>query len=149
MLKNGDSPYWNTQSYKDAIASNPTIVVIMLGTNDAKTWNWANGANYSADYNSMIGIFRALSSKPSIFLNTPPPVYIDGQFGISQHNLNDVIVPDVRKIAADNKVGIIEVFEATGGAQLKNSAWFPDGIHPNADGNNAIAGAVFAKIKPQ
>ena len=38
--------------------------------------------------------------------------------GISQHNLNDIIVPEVHQIAAANKVGLVDVFNATGGLKL-------------------------------
>ena len=40
MRKNGDGPYWNIPMYQEAMASNPDIVVLMLGTNDAKPYNW-------------------------------------------------------------------------------------------------------------
>jgi acyl-CoA thioesterase-1 len=147
MLKNGDSPYWNTGNYQAAIRSSPDIVIIMLGTNDAKPWNWVHAANYSVDYAAMIGIFKGLQRNPKIFINTPPPVYQDGQFGISQHNLNLVIVPDVHQISSQNEVGLIDVFNATGGLKLTDPSWFPDGIHPNGDGNTAIAKTVFQYIK--
>ena len=40
MMKNGDLPYWNEQFYQDALDSNADIIIIMLGTNDSKTFNW-------------------------------------------------------------------------------------------------------------
>ena len=39
-LKKGDNPYWTTGPLKAALASKPAIVVLMLGTNDAKFHNW-------------------------------------------------------------------------------------------------------------
>lgn len=38
-------------------------------------------ANYSIDYTSMIEVFKGLASNPKIFINTPPPVYKDGEYG--------------------------------------------------------------------
>jgi len=35
LLKNGDSPYWNTPAFTQSHASGPGVVVIMLGTNRA------------------------------------------------------------------------------------------------------------------
>lgn len=40
MLKGADSPYWNRGQYKALTGNTWDIVVIMLGTNDAKRWNW-------------------------------------------------------------------------------------------------------------
>jgi len=154
MLKNGDKPYWSFDNFKAAVASNPNIVVIMLGTNDAKSFNWVHGANYSGDYTTMIDIFAALPSKPSIFICTPAPIYnvhkSSHDFNIRQQNVNEVIVPEVRAIAAANNkvVGLIDVFEATGGLGLKYPSWFmDDGVHPNEDGTSSIATAVHNSIK--
>lgn len=40
MMKNSDASYWSSTAYKDAIAFKPDIVILMLGTNDAKQRNW-------------------------------------------------------------------------------------------------------------
>jgi len=79
MMTTGDNPYWNTQSYKNAIASNPQIVLIMLGTNDAKTYQW-NQTQYTNDYNTMIQNFKNLASKPTVYAMIPVPLYKDGVF---------------------------------------------------------------------
>jgi len=146
MLKNGDNPYWNTPAYKSALSSKADHVIIMLGTNDAKPYNWVHAANYSVDYRTMINVFKNLTSKPKIWINTPPPAYKDMVYSISQHNVNDVIVPEDHTIAQDNNVKLIDVFTATGGAQLLDPEWFYDGIHPNADGNQHIAMAVHTAL---
>ena len=78
--KNGDLPYINQQAYKDAQASNPDIVLLMLGTNDSKPQNW-NQDNYSKDYADLALSFVNLASKPKVYVMIPPPVYYDN-FGI-------------------------------------------------------------------
>ena len=40
MMKNGDYPYWNETAYQDALNSEADIMILMLGTNDAKTFQW-------------------------------------------------------------------------------------------------------------
>merc|ERR1711907_81536 len=40
MMKTGDYPYWNEQAYKDTLASRAKYLVLMLGTNDAKTYQY-------------------------------------------------------------------------------------------------------------
>jgi len=49
VQKTGDSPYWNVSYYNDSRNWAPNIVVIMLGTNDSKSWNW-NAMNFNADF---------------------------------------------------------------------------------------------------
>ena len=92
MLRKADAPYWNHSAFKAALNSTPDVVVIMLGTNDAKyrNWNAANGTGrnlgagdeYSKDYASMIQTFRTLPSKPTVHIMVPPPLYMDGRYGM-------------------------------------------------------------------
>ena len=49
MKKDGDLPYWEQSAYDDALSSNPDYVVIQLGTNDAKTYQWDED-KYLEDY---------------------------------------------------------------------------------------------------
>ena len=49
MLKSGDHPYWNEPQYTETLEMRPDVIVLMLGTNDAKTFQW-NRAEFLADY---------------------------------------------------------------------------------------------------
>ena len=49
MLNKGDHPYMNEPAYKNALAFNPNIVVIKLGTNDSKSFNWKYKADFMKD----------------------------------------------------------------------------------------------------
>jgi lysophospholipase L1-like esterase/fibronectin type 3 domain-containing protein len=139
MLKNGDTPYWNQAEYPAAKASNPDVVVIKLGTNDSKSWNWGSfGSQYPGDYRSMIDAFRALPSKPKIFICLPSKAF-STQYAIDENVLANNIRPAIVQVAKDKGVSIIDVYDATKNA----SANFPDGIHPDATG----AGLIAAKVK--
>jgi lysophospholipase L1-like esterase len=55
--------YRKTDCWKRALSSSPDIVTIMLGTNDAKQFNWQgvqqnNGDFFALDYVDMIQVFR-------------------------------------------------------------------------------------------
>jgi hypothetical protein len=82
MLKKGDNPYWRTGPLKQALASKPQIVVLMLGTNDAKYHNWGPlHAEFPVDFKAMIEAFKNVSTSPRIYLMVPPPLYQDGRYG--------------------------------------------------------------------
>ena len=75
----GDCAYIHTPTWPAALASTPDIVTIMLGTNDAKNFNWypnvtGSTGNYTADTLAMISALAALPSKPAIWLMIPPPL---------------------------------------------------------------------------
>lgn len=82
MLKKGDKPYWNLKAYKDALAFNPQIVFIKLGTNDSKPQNWKHKADYGKDYAEMIDSFLALEAKPRVILLLPVPA-VELKWGIN------------------------------------------------------------------
>ena len=67
LLRNADHPWRNTSAYTSALASGADIVVIMLGTNDAKRANWDPfSSQYPADYKELIEEFQ---SSPRANLN--------------------------------------------------------------------------------
>lgn len=95
MLKNGDLAYWNQVEYTNALASNPTIVVIELDTNDSKSQNWGPcGGQYVGDYDAMITVFSVLPSKPRIFVCIQPKAFSTA-YGIDETVLAGQIRPDV------------------------------------------------------
>ncbi len=57
-LQDSDCSYWDTDTYTAAVHSDPDIVTIMLGTNDAKNFNWFNEStgNYSAAALDMLSV---------------------------------------------------------------------------------------------
>lgn len=90
-----DCSYWVTGLLEEVKRSLPHIFTIMLGTNDAKAFNWflssrnedtiqppRNAATSSSReeeyvhvYKEMIRQLQALPSKPHILLGVPPPLY--------------------------------------------------------------------------
>ena len=54
-LIQGDMPYVATSAFTASHqAPLPNIVVIMLGSNDSKSQNWAHGTNFLSNYGSII-----------------------------------------------------------------------------------------------
>jgi lysophospholipase L1-like esterase len=135
MLLHGDDPYWNTAQYKYSQLYGPNIVLIMLGTNDSKAWNYPMmPAEFNQDYLSMINAFRALPTHPEVYAVFPPKAY-STVYGINDGVISDAIIPKIKALAYANGVNIIDMHLATQGV----SGNFPDGVHPNAAGSAIIA----------
>jgi len=141
LLRKGDAPWWNEQAFKDAHALNPDVVVIMLGTNDTKPQNWVHEDEFYGDYKDLIESFKALPSKPHIWIMRPCPVPGNGNYGINEKNL-DVLLPLVDKLAADENVGEIDIY----GALKDHPEMFPDNVHPNDAGAGIMAQTVAHAI---
>ncbi|MBA3684726.1 MAG: sialate O-acetylesterase [Planctomycetes bacterium] len=142
LLKAGDSPYWVTGEFTAATDSKPQIVVIMLGSNDAKPQNWdQHKGEYAKDLAAMVDHFAQLPTRPAVWLCLPPPVIRDN-FGIRGDVLKNEIAPLVAKVAKDKDARVIDVFTALVG----HPEFFPDGVHPNAEGAALLAATVHAAL---
>ncbi len=142
MLMNGDRPYMKEQMYKDALAFNPDIVTIKLGTNDTKTMNWpAHGKEFEGDMRTMVKAFQALPSHPKIYLCYPvPPTKV--QWTINDSTIVQEIIPAINRIAADMKLDIIDLHTPL----LPYPQCFPDCVHPNEEGAQRIATVIYRKL---
>ena len=139
MMNKGDLPYMNELAWKDAQAFNPNIVVIKLGTNDAKTHNWAHGAEeYRQSMQAMIDTLKALPANPKIYLCSPIPAF-KGSWTISDSIIVNGEMPIIQKLAKKNKCGFIDLHTLYGYSDLM----LRDGIHPNAKGAGKMAEIIF------
>eukprot|EP01116_Phalansterium_solitarium_P021914 TRINITY_DN7034_c0_g2_i1.p1 TRINITY_DN7034_c0_g2~~TRINITY_DN7034_c0_g2_i1.p1 ORF type:complete len:223 (+),score=45.89 TRINITY_DN7034_c0_g2_i1:215-883(+) len=146
----GDCAYWDTATYTAAVNSTPDIVTIMLGTNDAKQFNWVGvqdqGDSFVTDYISMINVFKNLSSNPKIYLMIPPPLYPPFPYNMSSTVINQIFPQMIPKLAAQTNVGVIDVFDALGGANLTQPGITCDGCHPVDKGYMEIAATMYKVI---
>jgi len=126
-----------------ALASSPDIVIIALGTNDAKAGIWASHkSEFVADYVAMIKEFQALPSHPKVRACLPPPAF-PGNWGITEDVIRNEVIPAIKEAAKITGVSVIDLHTPL----LGNKPWFPDAIHPNEEGAKRIAEVVGEAIK--
>lgn len=142
MLDDGDKPYKKQQSFNDAVAFAPDIVVIKLGTNDSKPQNWSKKAGFAQSTKSLVEAFQKANPKSKIYLCTPVPVISSGNFGINNPVVHGEIIPLIKQVANQMKLPVIDLYTALDG----HPELFPDRVHPNDDGAILIAKAVFEKL---
>ena len=143
LLRKGDKPYWKLKAFEEATKFAPNIVIIKLGTNDTKPQNWGKaGDEYEEDLRAMIAHFQKLSSKPSIYLCLPAPVY-QTRWGINEKTVTESVIPIIRKVAKDTNLPIVDLYRALSG----KPEMFPDKIHPNAAGAKVMAETIHYVLK--
>jgi lysophospholipase L1-like esterase len=142
MLKHGDYPYWDEEIYRCAREFNPDIVIIKLGTNDSKPWNWKYSDKFEQDYRKMISDFQSLSSAPEILLCYPVPVF-ETKWGISDSVVVYGVIPAIDNLAAEFDLKIIDLYEPF----VDNENLFPDKIHPDAEGARQMAEIIANAIE--
>ena len=145
LLKKGDFPYTNEGIYNQSLSWEPNIVIIMLGTNDAKPQNWRFGDEFVADYEELIASYQNLSTNPRILLASPCPVYAAGAFDISPTVVAEEIAPAVVELASRLELDLIHYHQRMAGFP----EWLPDTVHPNTQGTAVMAALAFeALMKP-
>ena len=141
LMKSGSLPYWNTSPFVPSHEFNPDVVIIMLGTNDAKPGNWTNNSTFVSDYTAMIQSYKNLPSQPIVYVCYPPPVYAVVA-GITDARIKNEVIPKIAQVASENGVRVIDIYSA-----LSNKkALFPDNVHPNKEGARQLAQTVYQTI---
>lgn len=154
MQKNADSPYWKRPQFTTLTSQKWDIIVIMLGTNDAKDAadggpaNWLIGecgtslsnltvnCPFAQDYLSMISLVRTLGTTPgvppTIYVAAPPPLMQHGSIGANQTVINSVYSSLVPMIAAAANLTTvpISIYSALGGVPNWQET-FPNGCGLN------------------
>ena len=97
VLLKSDEPYMNQTAFEEAKEFEPDIVVIMLGTNDAKPNNFRFIEDFVGDYTKLVSEFQGLSSKPEIWIVTPPPIFNDS-LGPKAADLVAGVIPGVEEV---------------------------------------------------
>ena len=171
MLTKGDTPYWTQGPFKEALASKPDIVVLMLGTNDARVKNWAAlHAEFPIDYMAMIEEFKGVNANAKIYVMIPPPLYQDqslqdGGAGWNQTVINSLLpghgpagVRSLAKAAGlPEPIDLFTLFQGhcpvTGGTpgHTPNQTavpcdWLVDMCHPSNKGYAEIAASIKRAI---
>ena len=141
LLNAGDFPYQTTGPLKEALEFKPDVVIIMLGTNDSKPQNWKFKDNFVGDYKDLIGKFRALESKPRIFICRLVPVVGEERFSIRKQVVEEEL-PLIEKIAKEEQTGVIDMHAALEG----HPELLRDGVHPNAAGATLMAKAAYRSL---
>lgn len=140
LLESGDRPYRDESRFQDSNSFAPDIVIVMLGTNDAKPINWSGSEQFTGDYQSLVEHYRGQGAV--VYLATPPTVFGAGAFEISPAVVAGEVVPTVRDLAAVLEAPLIDAFDAT----QSSSSFFPDTVHPGAEGARLLADTVFASL---
>lgn len=131
--------YADTPAYAASLEFAPDVVVLMLGSNDASAALWQDRAAFSGQYLALITAYQELGAQ--VILCTPSSVYANS-FGIREQPLQEICA-EIRELAQELELPAADIQRVTAG----HSEWYrQDGVHPDAEGAAAIAGAICPMI---
>ncbi len=161
MLNKGDRPYMKEMAWRDALAFQPDVVVIKLGTNDSKPQNWQHGAEFKQDLVQMITELcpelgqlpknkkkraKALAEvKTKIFLCTPIPAF-KSTWNINDSVIVNGIIPIQQEVAKEYGLQVIDLHTLFGN---DSNMMVADGIHPNEKGARRMAEIIADALKKE
>ncbi len=140
MLKKGNQPLWEEEAFANALAFKPNVVVIKLGTNDSKDFNWKYKEDFVSDFQAMVDTFQSVSD-PLIFVCIPVPVFGD-RWNIDSTVMVEEVNPRIMQVAASNDLMTIDLYHPF----LGKPELFPDLIHPSGHGAALMAGIIASHL---
>ena len=159
FYKGGGQSYWSTAEFTKAYNFAPDIVVIELGTNDAKYFfdgkGSSSGYNYNyyefsgakpedfhKDYEALIDTFAHQSQSPKIYA-TLQPYAQNVEWGIIDTAIVNVINPLIKQAAEKKGAALIDLH-----ALFNKKEWLLDDmVHPNETGAKELARIIASAIQ--
>jgi lysophospholipase L1-like esterase len=137
----GETPYMREPIYGEAKESQPDIVIIMLGTNDAHPDLHKYNGSFVNDYITLVNAFQNLNSKPQIWIVKSPPI-VNNETGLSPEFFRQNILPKIEEVAQRTGLPLIDAYTPL----LGKPEYFIDGVHPTYEGAMLIADEVYKAI---
>jgi len=142
-----DKPYTSLDQYQASLDYDPDIVVFMMGSNDAKPYNWKSPGAFRSELEEILQTYEDAGAK--IYLCTPATAFFIDEESITETSFHiqpsvvEIIAALVRGVATEHEYELIDINNFT----ENHPEWFDDGIHPNNEGAKEIAKEISTYIK--
>lgn len=145
LMDSGDVPYTKEEMYPETIACKADIYIVMLGTNDAKSFNW-DAESFEHDLTAFLKPYIEIAEADNVYVIQPAKCFAakgetEIRHGIKNENVIEVC-EIIERVSDTLHVNVIDLYSFTEG----HPEWFPDGIHPNAEGNREIADYIYEHL---
>lgn len=141
------SKYWGQKyAFKFLEAYLPDYILLMLGTNDARTRNWSDETIFRQEYGKLLDMLQALPSSPKILALTSPSAFEDTPLHEEDFSLEvlDKIVRIQRSVLMERGTDYIDIHALT---KDKEHLYAMDKLHFNTKGAKFVAYASYLKLK--
>lgn len=142
LLSTGDMPYIREKNYKRTFVDHPSVYIIMLGTNDAKPYNF-DQVGFKREYEVFLKKYIRQTNAEKIIIMKPPKAFcINGADMPMYDILNENVIAEqeiIDALAEELKIQVVDLYSFT----ENHPEYFKDGIHPNSMGNSKIADYIM------
>ena len=146
LQREGDFPYRRIGFLKRLKKAQPELIVLMLGTNDSKPYNW-NAERFGREYEALVRELIAMPWPHRLVLMTPPEAFPEEKTGVIGYDIQnepirDVIRPLVFSLGQSYELQVIDLYALT----EEHPEYFCDGVHPNELGNRILAEQLVKEL---
>lgn len=137
-----DKTYLKTDVFADLERFRPEILILKLGTNDARPDQWSTDAFFYADYIRLVREMKRIGT--TVYLCDPIPPFGE-KWKERDRVLTKHLIPLIRRVAREEKLPVVDLYHAY---KREPDYYFPDGIHPTGKGYERIAASLYRVIQP-
>lgn len=144
LLRKAPNAYVETETFKNALAFGPDIVIIDLGINDTglNVWPFFKD-DFTSDYIDLIARFRALDSKPEIWICTMTPYFNQSKrFKAALRDWYWEVQDNIHTVSASASTGLIDLHTPL----YAMPHLFSDAVHPDKEGARIMAETIYGVI---
>lgn len=147
MMSGARFSYMDQENYEDSLNAGADYYILMLGSNDSMTGDEWDPELFHEDYSRFLESYIEVAGETNVYVMIPPCVYQDGNpralsSRVDLDLLENQICPMIRDMAEQAGVTTIDLHTFT----ADHPEWFDDGLHPNQEGNDAIAGYIYETV---
>lgn len=147
--ENNSESYRATKLYEKSKAYQPDIVILMLGSNDSKPYNFDGKEPFKQALKELVDIYLGLESNPRLILATVNAGFYvrgasEGDYMYDINGENILLVNEaIKELADEYNLELVDTYAIT---KDHPEYYKIDGIHPDKNGQTAMAKAFYQEI---
>lgn len=141
MMEDGNFPYWSAKEFNNMLAYHADVHIIMLGTNDAKLFQW-NPDKFKASAQHLIDTLYSVNPKTKIYLCHCIPARAT-KWEITDSVISTQTNPCIDDLSKAYNLPLIDMYEI----MKPHIDLIFDSIHPNPAGTKIMATAIADRLK--
>lgn len=148
LLRNGPKPFSKSSQLASVFRFQPNVITLNLGAYDSPSAVWdSHKEELAADLGWLLDTLATMASKPRILVCTPVPAWKKSDssesYGVRGAVIQNEIIPKLKQVAQAKGAVVLDLWAGYQPYQRLS----PDGVVPNAEGQDTLAHLLYRAYK--